>query len=105
MGLKHILWYASLAIPAIAKLRAPIAHKDAADSKQFAKKNKAMLYSFDNIGASLDIYWQPCFKGFLCTKLLVPRDYADPKQGYTSIAYIKYKSSNGTGQDILYNPG
>lgn len=64
-----------------------------------------MVNSFDDIGATLDISWQPCFETYNCTKLLVPLDYHDPKQGYMSISYVRYGSSDFSGQDIMYNPG
>jgi pimeloyl-ACP methyl ester carboxylesterase len=35
----------------------------------------------------------------------VPLDYAEPNLGTTVIAYIRQEAVNGTGQDVLYNPG
>jgi pimeloyl-ACP methyl ester carboxylesterase len=34
-----------------------------------------------------------------------PLDYEDPSAGTTDVAYIKYESKKGTGQDIIFNPG
>ena len=42
---------------------------------------------------------------FTCTRLTVPLDYADPKAGNTSIAYIKLPASTQPAEDILFNPG
>jgi pimeloyl-ACP methyl ester carboxylesterase len=65
----------------------------------------SMVYDFKDITPSPQLAWQPCFGEFTCTYLTVPLDYDDPDVGTTDVAYIKYTSANGTGQDILFNPG
>jgi len=63
------------------------------------------VFDFKEITPSSQLAWQSCFDEFKCTYLTVPLDYANPDLGTTDVAFIKYESANGTGQDILFNPG
>ncbi|CAI6336287.1 unnamed protein product [Periconia digitata] len=73
--------------------------------KRVEDQATTMMYDFEDIEASRELEWTPCFESFRCAKLTVPLQYDDPAQGDMDIAYIRYDSVNGTGQDIMYNPG
>lgn len=60
---------------------------------------------FADIPVTKDLQWIPCFDKYMCTNLEVPLDYQDPSVGTTSIAWIKLTGGDGTGPDILHNPG
>ncbi|KAF2751435.1 hypothetical protein M011DRAFT_455438 [Sporormia fimetaria CBS 119925] len=60
---------------------------------------------FASIPVTKDIKWVPCFGDLLCTNLEVPLDYKDASAGTTTIAFIKQVGGDGTGPDILFNPG
>lgn len=63
------------------------------------------VYDFANITVTKELSWVKCFDNFTCTNLEVPLDYADESAGTTNIAFIKYQGGDGSGPDILYNPG
>jgi hypothetical protein len=60
---------------------------------------------FANITVSKELSWIECFDEYLCANLEVPLDYADEKAGTTNIAFIKYQGGDGSGPDIIFNPG
>ncbi|KAJ4373082.1 hypothetical protein N0V83_003373 [Neocucurbitaria cava] len=67
--------------------------------------NTSMIYSFEDLPSSADLEWTPCYDRFDCANLEVPLDYAEPDIGTTIIAFIRQEATNGTGHDILFNPG
>jgi hypothetical protein len=67
--------------------------------------NETNPQDFADIPVTSDLNWIRCFDRFLCTNLEVPLDYHDDSANTTNIAFIKLEGGNGTGQDILYNPG
>ena len=63
------------------------------------------LPDFNSIKATIDVDWVPCADRFLCTKLVVPLDYKDKSANTTTIAFIKLVGGDGSGPDVLINPG
>ncbi|KAF2832392.1 alpha/beta-hydrolase [Ophiobolus disseminans] len=63
------------------------------------------ISSFKDIPSSPELHWTPCYKRFHCANLEVPLDYENPKLGSTVVAWIRLESENGTGTDIIFNPG
>jgi pimeloyl-ACP methyl ester carboxylesterase len=63
------------------------------------------ISSFKDIPASSDLHWTPCYNRFHCSNLEVPLDYENPSLGSTVVAWIRQDAVNGTGTDILFNPG
>ena len=63
----------------------------------------------DQIEATADLNWIPCFDIFTCTKLVVPLDYEDEEAGTTHVSFMRWgsnsTSANSTARDILLNPG
>ncbi|KAJ4377976.1 hypothetical protein N0V83_000806 [Neocucurbitaria cava] len=55
------------------------------------------------VSAALD--WVPCYDKFYCANLEVPLDYGNQSAGTTYVAFIRQNAANGTGQDLLFNPG
>ncbi|KAF2273370.1 alpha/beta-hydrolase [Westerdykella ornata] len=61
---------------------------------------------YKDIPASKEIKWVPCFGGnFTCMNLEVPLDYSDEGAGTTNIAFVRSVGGDGSGPDILFNPG
>jgi hypothetical protein len=65
----------------------------------------ASVRSFANIPITKEINWVSCFDGFFCTNLEVPLDYNDTSAGTTNIAFMKLVGGDGSGPNILFNPG
>jgi len=61
--------------------------------------------SFKDIPSSPELHWTPCYKHFKCSNLEVPLDYEDRSLGSTVVAWIRLDAANGTGTDIIFNPG
>lgn len=69
------------------------------------QSNQTIAVTFKDIQPSLLIDWKNCYaKGFQCTYLTVPLDYADLSVGTTDVAFIRYLVSEDA-EDLLYNPG
>jgi hypothetical protein len=64
-----------------------------------------VLTMANQITASPELDWKPCFDNFTCTILEAPLDYADPSVGTTGIAFIKYSGEDENAEDIIINPG
>ncbi|EWC46079.1 hypothetical protein DRE_04653 [Drechslerella stenobrocha 248] len=67
-------------------------------------------YIFDNITASVDLKWYPCYQRFQCTRLSVPLNPLEPDNGLRSeIPIIKLPAKLGGGVKykgiVLTNPG
>lgn len=63
------------------------------------------VYDFADIPVTKELEWVSCFENYTCTNLEVPLDYADESAGTTNIAFLKVTGGDGTGPDILFNPG
>jgi pimeloyl-ACP methyl ester carboxylesterase len=61
--------------------------------------------NFMGIPSSTELQWTPCYERFQCANLEVPLDYENPSVGTTVVAWIRQQAANGTGQDLLFNPG
>jgi pimeloyl-ACP methyl ester carboxylesterase len=61
--------------------------------------------NFMDIPSSTELQWTPCYERFHCANLEVPLDYENPSVGTTVVAWIRQQAANGTGQDLLFNPG
>ncbi|KAF2015253.1 hypothetical protein BU24DRAFT_491524 [Aaosphaeria arxii CBS 175.79] len=64
-----------------------------------------MVYDYADITPSAQLEWVPCYDSYKCALLEVPLDYANPEAGTTTIPWIRQDVVNGTGQDIIMNPG
>lgn len=60
---------------------------------------------FANITVSKELSWVKCFDKFTCANLEVPLDYKDEAAGTTNVAFIKLQGGDGSGPDVLFNPG
>ncbi|KAH7383759.1 TAP-like protein-domain-containing protein [Pyrenochaeta sp. MPI-SDFR-AT-0127] len=67
--------------------------------------NTTAIDNFKDVPSSAELHWVPCYDKYRCANLEVPLDYADPDAGTTVVAFIRQDAANGTGQDILFNPG
>ncbi|MFM2719797.1 alpha/beta hydrolase [Microbacterium mcarthurae (nom. nud.)] len=55
-------------------------------------------------GQTLD--WEECGTGFDCTRVTVPRDYADPSVGELELAVVRHRATSGEPiGSLLTNPG
>lgn len=63
------------------------------------------VFNFKDISPSSTLQWIPCYNRFHCANLEVPLDYDQPSLGSTVVAWIRLDSANGTGTDVLFNPG
>ncbi|KAH7115128.1 hypothetical protein B0J11DRAFT_618722 [Dendryphion nanum] len=64
--------------------------------------------SWSSIKPSTNLVWVDCFDDygdFECAVLQVPLDYSDPSVGTTDVHWVRQTAVNGTGQDVIYNPG
>lgn len=61
--------------------------------------------SFKDVPSSPELKWTPCYERFKCANLEVPLDYENKELGSTVVAWIRLDAANGTGTDVLFNPG
>ncbi|KAH7412267.1 TAP-like protein-domain-containing protein [Phaeosphaeria sp. MPI-PUGE-AT-0046c] len=65
----------------------------------------ANITSFLDVPRSSELKWVPCYEGYQCANLEVPLDYENPALGSTVVPWIRHVAVNGTGTDLLFNPG
>lgn len=73
--------------------------------RDYNTNGTASVDDFANIPVSKELTWVKCWETFTCANLEVPLDYEDEAAGTTNIAFIKLEGGNGTGPDIIFNPG
>src|SRR3990170_2898668 len=51
------------------------------------------------------LHWRDCRGDFQCSRLVVPRDYAEPAGSTISIAVVRLRSSDEPRRSLILNPG
>jgi pimeloyl-ACP methyl ester carboxylesterase len=99
-----MIYTAIVALLASAVTALPTSEASAHLRKRQSGANETVS-NFMDIPSSTELQWTPCYKRFQCANLEVPLDYENPSVGTTIVAWIRQEAANGTGHDILFNPG
>lgn len=96
------------ALLAILLASATSAHPTTELSSRLHRKDTqptANITSFKDVPRSCELKWVPCYDVYQCANLVVPLDYENPALGRTVVPWIRQVANNGTGTDLLFNPG
>lgn len=100
--MSHAAFIAGLLVSAIS------AHPTAGPTSQLHQRDTkpaANITSFVDVPRSSELKWVPCYDVYQCANLEVPLDYENPSLGSTVVPWIRQVAANGTGTDLLFNPG